>query len=238
MPSILTSVTAVLLPSAFLLLYGYLKVTNPDLARNLIYEDADFEWFQFGCYLTAGLIGFSTAYFHNKNNQKSRSAFYFGFACCMIFMAFEEINWGQWLFNFELPDYFKENNSQKNLTLHNLKFIQPFLHSAYIALGLGLSTLCLLKPYLTKRLNFKAALALLPSPTLTLYFFPVAAFYIFSDYISPWLVSLGFRGARVAFDYKETLIIFSDQEAVECLLALGTLIYAFTALRESRLLPK
>lgn len=45
------------------------------------------------------------------------------FAIMMFIFAMEEISWGQQLFNFSTPDFWKVRNTQQELTLHNYKFV-------------------------------------------------------------------------------------------------------------------
>lgn len=45
-----------------------------------------------------------------------------GFALLFFFGAGEEISWGQRIFGIESGEYFKENNAQGEIGLHNLKF--------------------------------------------------------------------------------------------------------------------
>jgi hypothetical protein len=47
-------------------------------------------------------------------------AFYVGFALAALFVAFEEISWGQHLFRWESPTWFAERNAQRETNLHNL----------------------------------------------------------------------------------------------------------------------
>ena len=47
-------------------------------------------------------------------------AFYVGFALAALFVAFEEISWGQHLFRWQSPAWFAERNAQRETNLHNL----------------------------------------------------------------------------------------------------------------------
>jgi hypothetical protein len=47
-------------------------------------------------------------------------AFYAGFALAALFVALEEISWGQHLFGWESPAWFAERNAQRETNLHNL----------------------------------------------------------------------------------------------------------------------
>ena len=60
------------------------------------------------------------------------------FAVVMVFVALEEISWGQHLLGFETPDAFK-HNAQQELTLHNLPGLHG--HTEYMRFGFGLAGL-------------------------------------------------------------------------------------------------
>lgn len=220
-------VCAYIFPLAFLTWYGALKVTDREFARLLTYESGWLEWFQFWCFLGGALGGAVAAWFQYRSHAPRTALFFLIFSIGTLFVAFEEINWGQWLLGIELPQYFVENNTQKNLTLHNLKTIQPYLHFVTM---LGASGIAVLALFGRSLCTWRIPPAAIPERYLALYFFPVAAFYLFTDYLSKPLVSLGFEALKVGFDHRTAIIIFSDQEAFECLVAFGVLLYAGRAL--------
>jgi len=43
------------------------------------------------------------------------------FTLGLLFVALEEISWGQWFFKFESTDYFKAANLQKETNIHNIR---------------------------------------------------------------------------------------------------------------------
>jgi hypothetical protein len=49
---------------------------------------------------------------------------FLGFSLLFLFAAFEEISWGQRIFDVETPNLIKGINVQKELTIHNLNFFQ------------------------------------------------------------------------------------------------------------------
>lgn len=57
----------------------------------------------------------------------------------LFFAAFgEEVSWGQHLFGFETPDTFERHNIQRELNLHNLRFLDTFTTEGEKKRGLGL----------------------------------------------------------------------------------------------------
>ncbi|MBT8046371.1 MAG: hypothetical protein KJN67_04320, partial [Pontiella sp.] len=65
--------------------------------------------------------------------------FYIVFGMGLLFVAMEELAWGQWLFGFETPEACKVINRQGETTLHNLVFFQG--HSEFTRMTFGLGAL-------------------------------------------------------------------------------------------------
>ncbi|NNJ69800.1 MAG: hypothetical protein HKP10_00765 [Kiritimatiellales bacterium] len=65
--------------------------------------------------------------------------FYIVFGMGLLFVAMEELAWGQWLFGFETPEACKVINRQGETTLHNLAFFQG--HSEFTRMTFGLGAL-------------------------------------------------------------------------------------------------
>lgn len=69
----------------------------------------------------------------------------FFWACIVIslalfLVAFEEISWGQRIFNFKTPEFLRANNRQGEINLHNSEAFWPFVYTAYgliASYGLG-----------------------------------------------------------------------------------------------------
>jgi hypothetical protein len=68
----------------------------------------------------AGVIGLTLAARTRATVPPLFRAFYVGFALAALFVAFEEISWGQHLFRWESPAWFAERNAQRETNLHNL----------------------------------------------------------------------------------------------------------------------
>ena len=58
-----------------------------------------------------------------------------------VFVAGEEISWGQRLFDLETTEYFKEHNDQEELNLHNLKIGDIKLNKLIFGAGLTVALL-------------------------------------------------------------------------------------------------
>lgn len=84
------------------------------------YEDLCGEWGQTFFFATACII--SIRVFLSKTNYR----WFFAVLALALFYTFmEEISWGQRIFNIESPDFFKQNNLQRETNLHNM-LVGPF----------------------------------------------------------------------------------------------------------------
>jgi hypothetical protein len=59
------------------------------------------------------------------------------FSCGLLLVGFEEISWGQHLFGFETPDFYRTLNAQGELNLHNIKGWSGTNSVLRIAFGVG-----------------------------------------------------------------------------------------------------
>lgn len=213
------------LPLIFLVWIAVVKIEYPELNRLLTYENGIYEWFQFGCFFLAALVASVTAgSFYRQNKRVLFSSFLF-LAAALFFVSFEEISWGQWLFDLSPPEIFEQRNTQKNITLHNLDTVQPYLHLVFILFGIFVGCSMIFKERISRRFRRDVFQRILPGKELALYFLPIALFFIYTDYLSPLLERWNNHWATVSFDYQETFIFFSDQESLEVLLALGFLLF-------------
>jgi len=102
--------------SLSLIIFSYLVylIFNEDTINKLGIEDGFFEYFTALFFLVTSIL-FIIIYFHRKK------IIHLIFALVFFIGMGEEISWGQRLFNFQSPEYFKENNIQNEFNLHNLR---------------------------------------------------------------------------------------------------------------------
>ncbi len=144
-----------------------------------------------------------------SENDKFLGFIYFFMMGLFLFIGLEEISYGQRLIGFSSPDFFKDNNIQGEVTLHNLSFFhRNLLHQSYILIGFLGSFSWLL--FLKKSRNFikKVKKYLIPPWFIASFFFPVFVFYIIHEYTN----GLGF-------------FIYIDQESFEFILSLEFLAF-------------
>jgi len=81
-------------------------------------ESGRFEWLTFW-FAAAGAVFLAIVVWRSRKSRLNILAL--GLCALAIFFAGEEIAWGQHLFQFEAPGFFAENNSQDEVTVHNLR---------------------------------------------------------------------------------------------------------------------
>lgn len=96
-----------------LLSYSVYFFLDENTINKLGMEDGFFEYLTALFFLIAAIV-FLRCYFFNKK------IIYLVFALIFFIGMGEEISWGQRLFNYGTPEYFRENNIQDEFNLHNL----------------------------------------------------------------------------------------------------------------------
>ena len=111
----------ILFVSALILLAGVvLPYTNLSLFYSYVQEDGLVEWITVAGLLTSAFICF---YRFAKLVRRKRAWFLFVtllFGLFLLFVAGEEVSWGQRIFRLATPEFFQKHNSQQETNLHNL----------------------------------------------------------------------------------------------------------------------
>ena len=217
------AVVPVLLAGCFYYIYSQ----QPKLFGRICEEDRLVENAQFFLFLAAGLVGiwlslllWETRGFHN-------AVPYTLFALLCLFIAMEEISWGQRVFEFETPRQMRSLSTQREFNIHNLRPIQGTLFAVYIAVGASacVSAALWLAPGLRSRRWFRFHTV---HPALVFYFVPLLAYGLWRLKIGSW------SEMRASLSYSEARLMSLIQEPVEMGLALGFLLIALFALLQKR----
>jgi hypothetical protein len=115
----------------------FIVPTTRNLAFWLLEENHPIEIATFIIFFIAGIFGLYNSFTNAYALNNFIKSFYIIFCICLIIIAMEEIAWGQWFFNFETPNYWKQINRQGETTLHNLKGIQGNTEIFRFIYGLG-----------------------------------------------------------------------------------------------------
>jgi hypothetical protein len=186
----------------FLGAFAWLEAGNADLYYHILQEDQAVEWASLWSFFTAGGFFVLAA----RRQHRATGAFpwfLLGLALFCLFVAMEEISWGQRVFGYRPPDYFLAQNYQQELNLHNIAGTKARLlafRAVILVYGIGLPFIVLV-PAIDRVLD---RLAVVPPP-IELTPSMLAMLWIHVEY--PWKLTgevvegalgLGFLFAAVA----------------------------------------
>jgi hypothetical protein len=203
-----------LLPITIFGLYQYLMFNGYDIFF-IIKQEGVLDTLQFPIYLI--IFALCISMFRHDSGLEGFVEIVFSLG--VLFVALEEISWGQFVFGYSIPDFFIFNNLQQETNLHNLGFFQNLTHLAYIAVGLIfsfgriLSSIHLLAPIIRK---------IIPDWKYTGFNLPLAIYYYLFFYTS----------------YQIYIMNYVAQEYFESMFSLGLLIFIFSSWRRQRALTR
>ena len=205
-------------PIAAIISLLLVKIEWNNVYINLTQEDSFIENAQFIAYFGASILAALAGAGCLKRGNLLNGILLLIFAALLLFVSMEEIAWGQRFFSIGTPEWFQQNNVQKETTVHNLKPVQRALHLLYVLVGSLLSFWWIPAKYIAagNKLNreLKAAIMLFsPGWYLMMFFFPVVVIYAY--FLLP------------AIQINE-FVAWYDQEPAELLLALGFLLFVAT----------
>ena len=100
-----------------ILLFGVLVIANPQLYNALTWEDQPVEYLTAVWYLSAGVLFFVVAGFEPRGVARG---IYLLAGIALVFIAGEEISWGQRIIGYATPDYLLDINVQQEFNVHNI----------------------------------------------------------------------------------------------------------------------
>lgn len=222
---ILVIIFPVLFGLAMYCLNTYYRTVYETIGR----EDHLIEWMQFFFFLTSAILSITIAIKMGKVSKPLQVIFIL-LALGFFFVAFEEISWGERVFNIEAPEVFDEGalpllgeNVQSEMNLHNFKTLHNLVGKAYIVIAtyavfssLLTSLFYNIKKDVKKETKFFLSF-LTPPVYLALYFLP-----LYINFLN-----------RQTFGIRA-----QDYEMVEFLFSLGVLIFLSICLKRINLYLK
>ena len=142
--------------------FAWLEAGYPALYYRAVQEDQALEWTSFWAFFLAGVV-FAVAAWRQQRSTAALPWFLTGLALFCVFVAMEEISWGQRIIGHRPPEYFLERNFQQELNLHNIASTKArLLAFRGVILGYGvLLPLLALIPFVGRLLD---RLAIVPPP--------------------------------------------------------------------------
>ncbi|NJQ98559.1 MAG: hypothetical protein HC784_15145, partial [Hydrococcus sp. CSU_1_8] len=133
-------------------------------------------------------------------------------AILFLFIALEEVSWGQTFFKWETPDFLEEVNVQQETSLHNLVWFHYSLRDAIIVVSFLGGVSWWLASLFKLTHKFKQFIKYL-----------IPDWYLSSFFIVSFILS-----AILKFQDILTFFISKDQEFAELILSLGFLLFVLT----------
>lgn len=199
------------------------KLWAPDQYLTLIEEDTLLEYCQPVLYAIAAMLALTVSYRFWRRSLPVHGVLFGLFASGLLFVALEEISWGQRIFHVETPDYFDRHNYQQEISVHNLLVVQPSLPNLYIMVGAygGFG-------WILRRRFARAS----ETDSQQLLHHCVPDWYLSSYFLCVFLV-YGLL-AYVTRPNPGTFFVWRDQEPAEFLLSLGFALFAAVAVLKQR----
>jgi len=200
---------------------------NERLFLFLTREDGPLEWLQVLGFVVAGAFALLAGRLLQRRSDVRVAVLYLLLAASCVFLAGEEISWGQRLFGLETPGGLREVNVQDEITVHNILAVRTVLKLLVLALG----AFALVGAPVIRRLAGRRPreLARLLAPPLFL--------------ASPFAILLGYNVVRFLLapssfllEQEKNLTISRAGEWAEWCLAYGLACFAFLSWRRLRLL--
>ena len=123
--------------------------------RVVLNEDGVVEWAQVLMWAGSGGIGAWIAAERLRSGYRGQAILWIGFALVTLFLAGEELSWGQRLLDLETPEVLEEINRQDEINLHNIgRTLTVFNAALFIA-----SAYAIAAEWIQRRWNFAGRLA-------------------------------------------------------------------------------
>lgn len=200
-----------LLGCALIFLYFWYGFFPLDARHQIAKEDHLVENFQAIFLLLSGIISIMIAKAYLKKSMILSVIFLLA-AAGLIFVAGDEISWGQRILGIMTPEYIGRTNAQNEITIHNNMAVHGKVQLLFLAAGLYGSVMFLIYKYFKKTLDrFKYFYVLVPPA----YLFP----FFFAGFLYNFIISLG----------DHTIGAWS--EPTELMLYLGVFFYMLITLK-------
>ena len=112
--------------------------TTRNLSLWMLEENHPVELLTFIILVVGGVVGLLLALKTKRCGEKSLVyGFYVIFSIGLLFIAMEEVAWGQWFFGFETPDAWRSINHQGETTIHNIRGLHGHAGILRLAFGAG-----------------------------------------------------------------------------------------------------
>jgi hypothetical protein len=109
---------------------------DPEVYKFLTMEDGPYEWAQFALFLFGAGLAVAVARRWYRHGRRLLTGLFAVAALGLVFVAGEEISWGQRLLGLQTPDGLAAVNTQDELTVHNIREVQDVVKWVLLMVGL------------------------------------------------------------------------------------------------------
>ena len=196
-----------------------------DIYQEITIEDGPIEYATAIVYFVSSIFSFLICkYFIQRKN------FFILFLILgvgFLVVGFEEISWGQRIFDFSPPNWFP-SNTQGETTIHNLTSLIKYRHASFMVVAfIGAFTWLILPKIYHKFFkipgkNYQMFLRYaVPSKYLITYFLPIFILWLIWD-LTP-------RAYRSVLGIRWNFFVWYDSEPLELLLSIGILLFVLNS---------
>ncbi|MHC6594069.1 hypothetical protein [Arthrobacter sp. C152] len=182
----------------------------------LVDEDHPIEWTQFACLVAAIFFLAFLAFRLYRRGQKGMAVLYAVIAVGVVFLAGEEISWGQRIFGWQTPAGMESINRQDETNLHNIRGVQEFVPAAMLLASLYGACVPLVAVWLGERWKSVASRRLLVPPLCL---------------VPSFLLAAAYRLFRLLIWQEPTFVISEYGEVLELTLYFGLAMFSWFNVR-------
>lgn len=215
-----TKILIFLFPITLLLIFLSVKVASPDTYILLLQEDSAIEYTQAFFYFLSSIISLLISIRFLKNELTLHGVLYGILAVGLLFIAIEEISWGQRILDIETPGFFDRHNTQNEISLHNLPGGRYVAYMLFVLTGLyGTFAWSFARLFVSSEETKSSHIVnyIVPDWFISSYFFSSLLICIFI--VLKWSAAdIGIADSRIW-----VFVEWRDEEAVELFLSIGLL---------------
>ena len=195
------------------------KQSYPTIFDYMVAEDSIVEYPGFILYLVSAFFALKTikTVLTTKMDQSKKIVLFIFFALIAIssiFIAGEEISWGQRILHIDTPTEYAAHNHQNELNLHNNEDLFDYVYLAYFYLGIygGFAWIIrvILKKFFPKKEITKWAETFIPNWHLAFYFLPAAIYSKLRSKYGIWTFNKWEELMEIVLAGGVTLFVYSN----------------------------
>lgn len=199
-------------PIILSILFIFLRVSMGNQAWKQMNTEGGFiEYGTSLAFLLAAIFAFPIGKFFLANQNKVLGYLYYLISAGGFLIGMEEISWGQKLIGFESSEFFQNYNSQEEITLHNLIWVNEYLDKGLMFFALVAGISWLIFKLISKTKNNYQAKFIIPPWFLASFFMISFLFFYLVEYVEIWNTT-----------------IENFQESIELIFSLGCLCFILT----------